>query len=164
MRVTRSQLASFLPNNESIRIFEELVGVANSAQSSAGALSVVRQEVTTTSLADTGLQFQVEVNKPVKFEFFGAYTASAGVRFTVDGPAGSVYYTSEYSLTDTSSTVVNASAYLLPASVNASSLSAGTAKIEGVIVPAENGTLRIKFESAAPITLKAGYLRSILLT
>lgn len=164
MRVTRSQLAAFLPNNESVRIIEELVGTANSAQSSAGTLSVVSAEVTTTALADTGLQFFAELNKPVKFEFFGAYTASAGVRFTVDGPAGSVYYRSEYSLTYTSMTVNNASAYLAPAAVNGSSLTAGTAKIEGVLVPSENGIVRIKFESASPITLKAGYLRSILLT
>ncbi len=164
MMVTRNQLAKFLPDNESIRIFEELISTAETANSSAGAVQNLPAQVTTTALADSGLFIDVTANRVYKFEFFAAYTATAGTRFTVDGPSGSVYYSSRWSLTATSETVTSATAYLQPAGVNASALTGGTVKIEGLLIPTASGRLKMQFQSASTITLVAGYSRSIVLT
>lgn len=164
MMVTRNQLAKFLPDNESIRIFEELISTAETANSNAGAVQKLPAQVTTTSLADSGLFIELTANRVYKFEFYAAYTASAGTRFTLAGPAGSVFYRSEWSLTATSSTISHASAYLQPAGVNASALTAGTVKIEGIAMPTASGQIKMQFESASPITLVTGYSRSIALT
>ena len=164
MNVNRNQLAKFLPDNESIRIFEELVLTADTANSNAGTVQKLPAEVTTTALADSGLFIPLTANKSYWFEFFVAYIATAGTRFTLDGPAGSVFYTSQWALTSTSSTVANASAYLIPAGVNASVLTAGTAKIEGFITPSASGVLKMQFQSASPITIKAGFSRIVHLT
>lgn len=164
MMVTRNQIAKFLPDNESIRIFEELVTTAETANASAGAVQKLPAQITTTALADSGLFIELTANRVYRFEFFAAYTSIAGTRFTVNGPAGPVYYRSEWALTATSSTVAHASAYLAPAGVNASVLTGGVVRIEGIAMPTASGTLKMQFQSASPITLVAGYSRAITLT
>lgn len=164
MMVTRNQLAKFLPDNESIRIFEELISTAETANASAGVLQKLPAQITTTALADSGLFIDVTANRVYKFEFFAAYTSTAGTRFTIDGPSGSVYYSSQWALDASSMTRVNATAYLLPAGVNASALTGGTVKIEGLLIPNASGKLKMQFQSASSITLVAGYSRSIVLT
>lgn len=164
MKVTRSQLAKFLPDNESVRVFEELVTVANRAETSAGALQHLPAQVTTTALADSGLFVQLTANRAYRFSFFAAYTATAGTRFTVNGPAGIVFYRSEWALTGASSTIVHATSYLQPAGVNASTLPGGIVQIDGIVIPSESGQLVMQFQSSSPVTIVSGYSRSVLLT
>lgn len=164
--VNRQQLAKFLPDNESIRVFEELIRTANTAEKNAGSVSVVPADVTasSTTLVDAGLDLPVAANYTYCFEFCGAYSAAStgtGSRWVIDGPAASLLaYSSEWSLTTTSRTVNHLDAYNLPASANASSANTGgnVVKIEGLIRPSVNGVLSLKFASSAAsaITLKAG--------
>lgn len=163
MMVNRQQLAKFLPDNESIRIFEDLVRTADGAYASAGVIQGLPSQISTTGLADSGLQIAVAANSAYWFSFVASYSATAGTRFTLDGPAGVVDYKSEWALTDTTSTVINASAYGLPAGVNASVIG-GMVRIEGIVTPTVDGTVKLQFQSSATVTIKAGYSRSIRLT
>lgn len=163
MNVSRHQLAKFLPDNESVRIFEELILTADTANQNAGTIQNLPAEITTTALAESGLTVPVTANRTYKFEFFGSYLATSGTRFTVNGPAGTVSYRSEYVLDATTSTVINSTAYLAPAGLNASSVG-GLVKIEGIVTPTVSGNVSMLFESSAPVTLRAGFARLIRLT
>jgi hypothetical protein len=103
----------------------------------------------------TGLSFPVLATKLYSFEFNIVYTSAAtttGSRWSISGPATPTYldYTSEYSLT-TTTTTRNAllQAYDVPAASNASSASTGNnyALIYGVIQPSADGTVIARFAS-----------------
>jgi hypothetical protein len=167
MNAQRSQLAKFLPDNESIRLFEELMRTATKADRNAGLVKPILSDVTATSttLVDSGITLPVAAGFIYQFEFFGAYTvasAAVGSRWVVDGPAASLLaYSSVYSLTATSRTQNELSAYNLPAAANASSGSttSNRAVIEGVIQPSSSGDVIARFASEvanSAITAKAG--------
>jgi len=166
MNAQRSQLAKFLPDNESIRLFEELMRTATKADRNAGLVKPILSDVTATSttLVDSGITLPVAAGFIYQFEFFGAYTvasAAVGSRWVVDGPAASLLaYSSAYSLTATSRTQNELSAYNLPAAANASSAStAGNiVSIKGMITPSVDGNLTMRFASGgvSNVTLKAG--------
>jgi hypothetical protein len=174
MKINRAQLAKFLPDNESIRIFEDLATTATRADDSAGSLLSLPTAVTAsnTTLVDSGLLASLASGQTYKFEFFGAYTvasAAVGSRWVIEGPSASVLaYSSEYSLTATSRTINQLSAYSLPAAANASSAGTGgnVVCVQGIVKPSANGTLSMKFASggASAVNLVAGYLRVIRLT
>ena len=174
MKLNRNQLAKFLPDNEAIRGFEELMATADRAESSAGALSSVSAAVVSdsTTLVNAGVSAALALNSTYQFEFFGVYTvasAAVGTRWVVDGPAASILaYSSEYSLTATSMTVNSLADYNLPAAANASSASTGgnVVRIAGIVKPSASGTLSIQFASggASAVNMLAGSLRLIRLT
>ncbi len=164
--INRQQLQKFLPDNESIRVFEDLVRTANEAQVNAGSVSVLSADTVApdTTLIDSGLSVQVAANSTYRFEFVGVYAAASigtGSRWVIDGPAVALLgYSSEWSLTATSKTVNQLAAYNLPAAANASSANTtgNMVEIEGIIKPTANGLLKMRFASSATsdITLKAG--------
>lgn len=131
------------------------------------AADVTNAEAVANTLLDiTGLGFAVEANKLYDFEFQLVYTAAAtttGARFTLNGPAAThLNYSSEYSLT-TTSTTRNAllQAYNQPAACNATSAATGSnwALIKGILQPSAAGTLVPRFASevsASAIVVKAG--------
>jgi hypothetical protein len=174
MKLTRAQLAKFLPDNESIRIFEEIATTADRADLSAGQLIPLAAAVSApdTTVVSSGLSAALLANTAYRFEFFGAYTvasAAIGTRWVVNGPAASVLaYKSEYALTATATTINNLEAYNLPAAANASSSATGgnIVKIEGIVKPAASGMLTIQFASGgvSAVNLVAGHLRITRLT
>lgn len=166
MKIQRNQLAKFLPDNESIRLFEELVRTAERADQNAGQLFKIIQDVTApdTTLIDSGVTLSVAPGALYKFEFFGVYevaSAAVGSRWILTGPAATMLtYSSEWSLSATAKTVNELSAFNLPASANASSASTGgnVVKIEGMIAPSQTGNVSLRFASGgvSDVTLKAG--------
>lgn len=174
MKINRAQLSKFLPDNESIRIFEDLATTATRADDSAGSLLSLPASVTasSTTLVDSGLLASLAFGQSYKFEFYGAYTvasAAVGSRWVIDGPAASVLaYSSDYSLTSTSRTLNHLSAYNLPAAANASSAGTGgnVVCIQGIVKPSENGVLAMRFASggASAVNLVAGCVRIVRLT
>ena len=118
---------------------------------------VTNNNATANTIADvTGLSFAMLANKTYVFEFNIMYTAAAtttGSRWSLAwGGVGTTYvdYTSEYSLT-TTTTTRNAllQAADLPAAANASSAATGNnwALIYGVIRPTADSTLIARFAS-----------------
>jgi len=174
MKLNRAQLAKFLPDNESIRIFEDIASTAERADTSAGALTPLVSAVSApdTTLVSSGLSALLLINATYRFEFFGSYTvasAAVGTRWVVNGPAASVLaYKSEYALTAASNTLNNLTAYNLPAAANASSAATGgnIVKIEGIVRPSASGALTIQFASGgvSAVNLVAGHLRITRLT
>jgi hypothetical protein len=166
MNVQRAQLAKFLPDNESIRIFEELLRQAERADRNAGQIRPILSDVSAsnTTLVESGILLPVATGFIYRFEFFGAYTvasAAVGSRWVITGPAASTLaYTSDWSLTGTTRTTNELSAYSLPAAANASSAStAGNiVRINGMITPSAAGNISLSFASgaASAVTLKAG--------
>lgn len=130
---------------------------------------VVNSNVTANTIADvTGLSFAVAANTSWYFKFVIRYESAAtttGSRWSINGPASptSLCFTSEYSLTTTTSTR-NATVigYDLPATANATSATTTTgnnAIIEGIIHASADGTVIARFASevsGSPITAKAG--------
>ena len=127
---------------------------------------VTNNNGTANTIADvTGLSFSVLTGKMYYFEFNIAYTAAAtttGSRWSINGPTTTyLCYTSEYSLTTTTSTrnpVLQA--YDTPAASNASSGATGNnwAFINGIIQPSADGTVIARFASeisASAIVAKA---------
>lgn len=112
----------------------------------------------------TGLSFSVLAGRTYWFDFAIAYTAAAattGSRWSVSGPTGALYYESRYPLTATTETInFGQTAYDLPATSNASSLTSGNiAHVTGMLAATANGTLIARFASevaASAITAKAG--------
>lgn len=126
---------------------------------------VVNSDVTPNTLADvTGLSFPVVSGGIYKFRFFITYTSAAtttGSRWTINGPAATVSYNSNYTLTATTQTLNQAiAAYNLPANASASSIIANNvAIIDGVISASASGDVIARFASeitASAITAKAG--------
>lgn len=117
---------------------------------------VTNNNGTANTIADvTGLSFSVTAAKLYWFEFNIVYTAAAtttGSRWSINGPASPTYldYTSEYSLTSTTTTR-NAllQAYDVPSGSNATSAATGNnwANIYGVIQPSADGTVIARFAS-----------------
>ena len=174
MKINRAQLAKFLPDNEAIRIFEDLAATATRADDSAGSLLSLPASITSnsTALVNSGLISSLAVGQIYKFEFYGAYTvasAAIGSRWVINGPAASVLaYSSEYALTATGKTVNHLSVYNLPVAANASSASTSgnVVCIQGIVKPSVNGVLSMLFASggASAVNLVAGYLRIVRLT
>jgi len=126
---------------------------------------VINNNATANTLQDvTGLSFSVVSGTTYRFYAIIPYTSAAtgtGSRWTINAPAATLLnYTSRYTLTAASQTINYASAVSIPASCNATSLTAGNvAIIEGVIKPSANGTVVIRFASetsGTAITAKAG--------
>jgi hypothetical protein len=132
------------------------------------AADVTNNNATANTIADvTGLSFSVTAGETYWFLFTIAYTAAAtttGSRWAINGPASPTLlnYTSDYTLTATTTTLNSAAAYDNPAAANASSLTAGNiARIEGIIKPSANGTVIARFASeiaSSAIVAKAGSL------
>lgn len=104
----------------------------------------------------TGLSFSVTANKVYYFKFIIYYTAAAtttGSRFCVNCDAGlatNLSMTSEYSLTDTTTTRnANVQGFDLPATCNATSASTANnmAVMEGYFKPTADGTFTARFAS-----------------
>lgn len=135
------------------------------------ASDVTNNNATANTLADvTGLSFAVTSGTRYWFEFFIRYTSAAattGSRWSVNGPTTSeLNYDSTYTLTTTTRTLNNNTAYDLPAASNATSVVAGNlATIRGILLPTANGTLIARFASevaSSAIVAKAGsYVRYI---
>lgn len=127
---------------------------------------VINAEAVANTIKDvTGLSFAVTSGKTYYFQFIIPYTAAAtttGSRWSINGPAGVATWTSEYSLTGTTTTRnANVITYDLPAASNATSAATtnNRAIIEGYITPSANGTVIARFASevtVSAITAKAG--------
>lgn len=129
------------------------------------ASDVVNNNATANTIADvTGLSFAVTAGTIYRFKATIYYTSAStntGSRWSVSGPASPTFlsYSSNYSLTATTQTLNNLSAYDLPANSNANSLTNSIAEITGIIKPSANGTVIIRFASEvsnSAITAKAG--------
>lgn len=125
---------------------------------------VINNNVVANTLADvTGLSFSVVAGLRYKFKFTIRFTSAAsttGSRWTINGPATTfLQYRSQYTLSATSVTTNELSAYNVPAAANASSVVAGgLAIIQGIIKPSANGNIIARFASeitASAITAKA---------
>ena len=129
---------------------------------------IVNNNVTANTMQDvTGLSFPVITGNRYYFKFiinFSSAATTTGSRWSISGPAAptSLCYTSEYSLTATTTTR-NATVigYDLPATANASpaQLNGNNAIIEGYIIPSSDGTVIARFASevtASAVTAKAG--------
>lgn len=116
----------------------------------------------------TGLEFIAEAGKTYWFKFIIPYTAAAtttGSRWGLNASAGlatNLSFTSEYSLTSTTTTRnANVQAFDSPAASNATSASLlnNLCIMEGYFTPTSNCTLTARFASevsASAITAKAG--------
>lgn len=120
------------------------------------ATDVTNNNVSANTIADvTGLSFSVTAGKLYYFEFCIMFTAAAtttGSRWAINGPTSPTVlsYTSEYSLTATTSTRnANVVAYDSPAAASATSgATAGNqASIYGFIQPSASGTVTARFAS-----------------
>lgn len=127
---------------------------------------VINNNASANTIADvTGLSFSVLSGKTYYFQFIIPYTAAAtttGSRWSINGTAGVATWTSEYSLTTTTTTRnANVTTYDLPAASNATSATTtnNRAIIEGYITPSADGTVIARFASevsSSAITAKAG--------
>lgn len=167
MKLTRSQLAKFLPDNDSIRAFEELSSTAEKADAKTGAQTLLGAVSANSTTLVTAASIPLNANALYRFEFIAAYTSSVGTRWVIDGPATTVLaYSSRYPLSDSTETVNHLGGYNLPASANASSPATGIARIDGIIKASASGSLQFKFAaaSASPVAIVGGYVRLIHLT
>jgi hypothetical protein len=128
---------------------------------------VINNSGTANTIANvTGLSFAVTAGVTYNFSALIIYTSAAtttGSRWSISGPASPTLlsYSSSYSLTAITNTIINANAYDLPAASNAtSSFTTGNiCKIEGIIKPSASGTVTVRFASEianSAITAKAG--------
>ncbi len=96
----------------------------------------------------TGLSFPVTANKVYKWRATIAYTNTANIAFALDGPAVTFNrYRFTTASTTTANLVNNQSAYNLPAGTSAAVNGVSTA--DGIIRPSANGTVVVRFRSAA---------------
>lgn len=129
---------------------------------------VINNNATLNTLQDvTGLSFAVNADETYWFEFSVMYFAAAtttGSRWTLNGPAFSqLAYWQQWSLTTTTHSLGNQTAYQLPAASGASSafVTGNMALVGGIIRPTVAGVLQLQFASeiaASAITAKAGSL------
>lgn len=128
---------------------------------------VVNSNSTANTMASINeLSFPVVAGQMYHFEAMIFYTAAAtttGSRWSITGPSSpsALCFTSEYSLTTTTSTRnARVQGYDLPASCNASSVVAqNMASLYGFIKPSTSGTVYVRFASeiaGSAITAKAG--------
>jgi len=126
---------------------------------------ITNSNATANTLQDvTGLSFDVLAG--VSYRFYGIipYTSASnnnGSRWTIDGPAMSfVSYVSRYSLGSNTETVNYCEALNQPISCNQnSSITANIAIVQGIIIPSQNGTVKVRFASetqSTAIVAKAG--------
>jgi len=161
MKLTRSQLSKFLPDNDTIRAFEELASTAESADKKVGS-QILLPAVSSAGPLTDAVSLKLTGNTLYRVEFRAAVTSSGGMRLTLSGPAFSVLsYTSRYPLTSTSETVNHASAYGIPAGLSASSAN-GMATLDGMVNPSADGILTVQF--AGVVSILGGYVRLIRLT
>lgn len=119
---------------------------------------------TTTTLADSGLQFTATAGVPYRLQAYIQFDAainSTGSRWVLDGPTlTKLSGRSSYTLTATTETLNYITAYNSPAAANASSLGTGNvARFDGRIVTSATGIVKIRFASEAAlsaVTAKAG--------
>lgn len=149
-----------------------VVNVANTVMING---DVTNNNASANTLQDvTGLLFPVVAGQTYWFKAIIDYTAAAtttGSRWTINGPAFTrLSYMSVYSLTATTITTNNATAYQIPAASNTTSgtTTGNTAEIEGFITPSDNGNVQVQFASeisGSAIIAKAGsyvqYIRLI---
>lgn len=152
------------PSQELIQIIQRIVGDILDNETESAAIrselgygtSLSGGDVTnsTTTLADTGLGFDVVSGQRYRFRFFiDFYTGGAGqgIRLTLDGPA--LTYISYQTMISTGATTrdqyFGLGAYNLPAGATTTSVGAARelATIEGVIRPSADGTLTLMFAS-----------------
>lgn len=127
---------------------------------------VINNNAVANTMADiTGLSFPVIAGETYWFEFVIPYTSAAattGSRWSISGPGSPTLlnYRSEYTLAATTTTLNSATAYDIPATSNATSLTTGNvATIWGVIKPSGDGLVIARFASeiaSSAITTKAG--------
>lgn len=112
-----------------------------------------------------GLAFPVIAGETYQFSALISYSADetdAGSAWSITGPTTSMLsYTSRYTITATTATVNHASAYNIPAAVNAGSMLNGNiAKIEGTLTPTANGTVNVRLittgSGSRSVTARAG--------
>ena len=135
-----------------------LVGPQGTAGASGTTVARLTADVTTSGTANamtdiTGLSFAVVSGQRYYFRAIVYYTSAAttgGSRWSINGPAATMKYRSEYSLTTTTKTYNDGlTGYDQPAAANATSaLGDGTslnlAIIEGIIAPSANGTVIVR--------------------
>lgn len=137
------------------------------AQSSAVlSADVTNANAVANTIADvTGLSFPVTSGKKYFFRFTIQYTAAAtttGSRWAINGPGGTMRYSSQYSLTTTSVTInEGVSAHDSPAASSASSAATGAnvAIVEGFYEASATGNVIARFASevaSSAIVAKAG--------
>lgn len=123
---------------------------------------VINNNAIANTLLDTGLEFTVKSGQSYHFEAFIPYTAQAtstGSRWVLFGPAATMSYRSEYTLTATTQTLNILSGYNLPAACNGTSLAISNGVIKGSITANADGVVKIRFASEvanSAITAKAG--------
>jgi len=126
---------------------------------------VVNNNATANTLQDvTGFSFNVTAGTTYNFRaqiLYSSAVTTTGSRWTINGPATTfLAYRSVYTLTATTVTTNNLSAYNVPAASNASTNpTSGVAVIEGVIRPSASGTVIVRFASeiaSSAITARAG--------
>ena len=148
----------------------QIAGPADSGYSiTVLASDVVNNNATANTMQDvTGLSFSMTSGKFYQFEFYCYYTAAlttTGSRWGVNASAGTaanLTMTSEYSLTNTTTTRnANVNAFDSPAASNGTSATTGNnlATMKGVIRADATGVLIARFASevsSSAITCKAG--------
>lgn len=126
---------------------------------------VINANVVANTIADvTGLSFSITSGKNYHFKFVIPYTSAAtttGSRWSINGPAiTTLSYVSSTVVTSSQQTSFAGSAYDLPATCTATSLTVGNvAIIEGIMNCSASGTVIARFASEvtlSAITAKAG--------
>jgi hypothetical protein len=106
----------------------------------------------------TELSFAVTANKTYKWRATLTFTASAGMTFSLTGPASPTFNNYRFTASNAATTnaVFNALAY--DAGTNAAASNNGLCTADGIIRPTANGTvtLRIRCGTAGALTVRAG--------
>jgi hypothetical protein len=106
----------------------------------------------------TELFFAVSANKTYKWRATLTYTATAGITFSLTGPASPTFNNYRFTASNaaTTNTVFNALAY--DAGTNAAASNNGLCTADGIIRPTANGTVtvRIRCATAGAMTVRAG--------
>lgn len=144
--------------------WKDCISPASTSTQTTVRLAVDSAASTTTTLADSGLQFTATAGVPYRFEAYIQFDAainSTGSRWVLDGPTlTKLTGSSWYPLTATTETRNNIAAYNIPAAANASSLGTGNAaRFDGRIVTSATGIVKIRFATElalSAVTPKAG--------
>lgn len=153
--VGAAKISSVVGNNPATSVIQSIILGAD----------VISNAIANTIADVTGLSFPVTANKLYWFRFVINYRSAAtstGSRWSISAPNSPTLlsYTSRYTLTANTETLNYATAYDMPTTSNASSLTAGNvAVIEGFMIPSSSGILTARFASEilnSAITAKAG--------
>ena len=106
----------------------------------------------------TELSFTVSANKTYKWRATLTYTATAGITFSLTGPASPTFNNYRFTASNaaTTNTVFNATAY--DTGTNAAAAGNGLCTADGIIRVTANGTItvRIRCATAGAMTVRAG--------